>query len=194
VYREFVQLRGRIGKESFGRLLVRVRFCEEMVGKVDSGAVRMPLAEPKKTITLTLSQQNDLLETANNHYFKGNYKKSAKDYLLVVKSGGELDGDHYGRLAQSLYEDKDLEEAVYYYWRAVEGSPTSQLWSYNLAKALFDLNDFPGATSVYKTAILLDPSDADSLYNLGHIHQKLCQWDAALLSYEKAISADSTLY
>ena len=89
-------------------------------------------------------------------------------------------------------QEGKLEEAAFYYQRALDYNPNLQPVHYNLGIVLHQQGDLLGAYQSYKQAIALEPDDVNAYYNLGIVLQHQGLLKAAIDSYQQAINLSKT--
>lgn len=89
-------------------------------------------------------------------------------------------------LGDREYKEKNLQEAIDYYIRALELYPGHVRARYNLANIYVDYEDFPQAIKEYETVLEYDPSYLNARINLGIIlAEEVFDFDRAIGEYKK---------
>ena len=66
-----------------------------------------------------------------------------------------------------------------------------EIWNSNLGISLEQQNDFLGSLAARHRAVLLNPDDPISQYNLAFSYDDLCYFSVAIRHYKRAIELDS---
>lgn len=94
---------------------------------------------------------------------------------------------NYFQTANKLKQEGKLEEAIAYYYSALEQNPQFY-WSYhNLGETFALLDRMDEAITAYNQAIEQNPNSASSHHNLGDILVKIGQLEGAILAYRRAV-------
>ncbi len=110
--------------------------------------------------------------------------------LRVTENNGKI---HY-HLAQALFENDDVNKAIYHYDRAIDLTPEGFGYYYyycNRARAYEKTGRYQEALEDYDTALRLKPDCAEAYYNRGIIYGKsLGRYELALNDFNEAIRRD----
>lgn len=90
--------------------------------------------------------------------------------------------------------DGKIEEAIYFYQKALKQHPTFYLLHRLLGDALAQKGDFIDAISCYERAIVINPQSAYSYFKLGQILYKHGIYEQAIISFHKAIQVNPNHY
>jgi len=98
------------------------------------------------------------------------------------------------RSGNRLYKNTKYQDALNKYRSAQIDSPSNPTINYNIADALYKIQDYQGATSEYERAISSKNKKlmARSYYNLGNAAYKLQDNDKAIEYYKNALRLDHT--
>jgi tetratricopeptide (TPR) repeat protein len=89
-----------------------------------------------------------------------------------------------------LYEDKQYQEAIVAYNKAIEINPKYASALYNKGTILHRLRKYEEAIKVYDEAIKIDPNSSLVWYNKGNALDELKQYQEAIKVYDEAIKID----
>lgn len=104
---------------------------------------------------------------------------------LLYAWRGELDFGQLINYANELQANGQppLAAVLYQTWLRRNQSPYNHLVYFNLGTVLFNAGDFPGAKEAYTQAIQLAPSFVQAHFNLGLVHERLGQVEAAIAEW-----------
>ena len=121
----------------------------------------------------------DLLSRVKNEQGNGYYKKGqvgkARTAYLEAQKGSPASPEIAFNLGNAYYKEESLGPSLENYKKAAESGAAPQLRSrayYNLGNVLARKNDIDRAIEAYKSALRLDPKDADSKFNLELLTKK----------------------
>ena len=97
----------------------------------------------------------------------------------------------YYNLGILVYEQGNIDEAIKYFWKAIEIKPDLYLAYYNLGNSYREKNELNLSLDCYKKAINLRKDFDDAHYNLGVVFEKKRELTKAIECYENAISYNS---
>ena len=104
-----------------------------------------------------------------------------------ITKGGEPQGHSSFDHGVALYQQGDLEGAIYAYRKAIQLEPTFYQAHYNLGIALLQRKDFSGAGAALQQAVQLKPGFASAYNNLGIAFSRQGKLDEAIGSFRQAI-------
>jgi len=116
--------------------------------------------------------------------------------LLHINFGPDPAAKH--RLSRALYykavdiDDKDPEEGIYLYRRAIHFDPFFDEAMTNLGRIYFRRGQMGAAENWWERAIKTNPRATDAHYNLGYLFLEGGEYRAAIAHFEMAIGADPT--
>jgi tetratricopeptide (TPR) repeat protein len=99
---------------------------------------------------------------------------------------------HYN-LGVALNANRQYDEAISSFRKAIELDPKSAVAYSNLARALHAKDQLDEAIACYEKAIALDPKDAVAHFNFGQVLEHKGLLDEAIASYKKAIEVKPSL-
>ncbi len=122
----------------------------------------------------------------------GDYKNAIEICRKLIELQPHV-ADFHCRIAQYLYLENEVQEAIEHYQTAVTLNPNPQ-WTSVVAQTLgfiFQENtkDLDASVSSYQNAFNLNPSDIDIYLNLGNVFFEKGSYDNALIVYKKALEA-----
>jgi tetratricopeptide (TPR) repeat protein len=91
-------------------------------------------------------------------------------------------------LGLALKDQKQLDQAIAHYRRALNIRPDYVEAHYNLGGAYIDKGEFDEALAEYRRAIQIRPDEADTHNNYGSALRELKQFDQAEIEYKRALS------
>jgi tetratricopeptide (TPR) repeat protein len=107
--------------------------------------------------------------------------------LLTDDLLADTSADGWFKKGNELLENRNNEEAVEAYDKALEVKPDFAEAHYNRGVALSDLGRNEEAVHAYKKAIELKPDDADAHYHTGHALIDLKRFEDAASAYQEAV-------
>ncbi|NQV03653.1 MAG: tetratricopeptide repeat protein [Bacteroidia bacterium] len=132
-------------------------------------------------IILTISgfaqKENRYLREGNRLFEKGDYSGAEKDYRKVLELNKEsLKGQF--NLGTAVYQEKNFEESANIFAGLGEkslGKTDKAEVFHNLGNSLLEGEQYEKSIEAYKQALLNNPNDLDSKYNLEYARMKLQQ-------------------
>ena len=94
-------------------------------------------------------------------------------------------------MANALYLENRIEEAITNYLKAVELNPRKVEAYYNLGNSHCNLNEYEEAIEYYVKAISYDPLHDPALYNLGYAYHRVGNLSQAIKSYKAGIQLNT---
>jgi len=132
-------------------------------------------------ICITLSgfsqKENRYLREGNRSFEKGDYSDAEKDYRKALEVNKEsLKGQF--NLGTAVYQEKNFEESANIFAALGEkslGTPEKAAVFHNLGNSLLEGQQYEKSIEAFKQALLNNPADLDSKYNLEYARMKLQQ-------------------
>ena len=122
-------------------------------------------------------QENKFLREGNRKFKKGDYQEAEKDYRKALEVNKEsLKGQF--NLGTAVYEEKNYEESAGIFNTLGEKSlpkPVKSGAYHNLGNSLLEAKEYEKSIDAFKQALINNPSDLDSKYNLEYARMKLQQ-------------------
>ncbi len=133
------------------------------------------------------------------HYYLCQLYEEMQDFDNAIETCKKLIelqphvAEFHCRMAQYLYLQGEIAEAIEYYQTAVTLNPNPE-WTSVVAQTLGfifqeNTNDLDAAISSYQHAYSLNPSDIDIYLNLGNVFFEKGSYDNALIVYRKALES-----
>lgn len=94
--------------------------------------------------------------------------------------------DIYNNIAGLYYRINQIDNAIYYYKRAISISPNNWQWHFNLANCYVKKNLINDAIAHYQYSIKLNPDNIDAIQNLGMLLIDMQNFTQALPYLEKS--------
>jgi Ca-activated chloride channel homolog len=120
-------------------------------------------------------KENKLLRQGNKNYEKGNYKEAEMDYRKALEMNSESKKGQFN-LGTSLYKQKNWDESARIFG-TVSGSNVDQKTKanalHNLGNSLVEAKQYDKSIEAYENALLNNPSDKDTKYNLEYAKMML---------------------
>jgi Ca-activated chloride channel family protein len=145
---------------------------------------RQPSGLPAKIVLLLAillpaaafaQKENTLLRQGNRQYEQGKYSEAEKDYRRALElNQGSVKGQF--NLGTAVYQGKNYGESTRIYENLAGGkhdaATQAKIW-HNLGNSLMEEKQYEKSINAYKNALLNNPSDADSKYNLEYARMML---------------------
>lgn len=93
----------------------------------------------------------------------------------------------HNNLGVALFDEKDVEKAIFHYNKALEIDPRFIYALNNMGRALYEKKDFKGATDYYKKAIDINPHFTEAQNNLAVSREKTGNFTEAYDLYKAAL-------
>jgi len=130
-----------------------------------------------------------LLENIGEAYFSlKEYNKSIDAYKRLLQTN-KRDVKILSRVAEVYYKDGDMQRALDAYKKITTIKPASENARYaylNMGNILDDIKRFDEAIETYKKALIINPKDDSTLYNLGIAYKHAKMDELAIESWKKA--------
>jgi Ca-activated chloride channel family protein len=129
------------------------------------------------TLGLTTSGQkeNKFLRQGNNQFEKGDFKTAEKDYRKALEINKESVKGQFN-LGTAVYQEKNYEESARIYGGLAEKNTDPEVQSkiyHNLGNTLLQSKEYEKSISAYKNALMNNPKDLDTKYNLEYAKMML---------------------
>ncbi|MFH1296326.1 MAG: tetratricopeptide repeat protein [Bacteroidota bacterium] len=122
-------------------------------------------------------KENRYLREGNRLFEKGDFSGAEKDYRKALEVNREsLKGQF--NLGTAVYQEKNYEESANIFTGLGEknlGKPDKAEVLHNLGNSLLEAQQYEKSIEAYKQALLNNPHDLDSKYNLEYARMKLKQ-------------------
>jgi len=139
----------------------------------------------KKTLVIALlllppalgftQKENSLLREGNRNFEGGKYKEAEKDYRKALEMNkGSVKGQF--NLGAAVYKNNSFEESTKIYTDLAEKNKDKKLQSkvyHNLGNSYLQSKEYEKSILAYKNALMSDPKDVDTKYNLEYAKMML---------------------
>ncbi len=126
------------------------------------------------------------LQTAHDHYRKGNLQQAAADYLEILR-GNPDNADALFMLGVMGAQTGQLDLAAGYFLEAIKADPAHVGAHYNLGNVYRDKGQMTEAFGCFQKVIQLHPENANAYVNLGIIFRAQGRFHEEIQCYQKAI-------
>jgi tetratricopeptide (TPR) repeat protein len=120
-------------------------------------------------------EEKKRIRNGNSEYEEGNYQDAEKEYRkALMEKPGYVKGTF--NLGDAMYEQENYEESTNLFTEVVERSSESDQKSaayYNLGNTFMKEKKYKESIDAYKNSLRLNPTDANSKYNLEYARKKL---------------------
>ncbi|MDD4603631.1 MAG: tetratricopeptide repeat protein [Bacteroidales bacterium] len=127
------------------------------------------------TVTGFSQKENSLLRQGNRKFEKGDYKEAEKDYRKALElNKGSVKGQF--NLGTAVYKNHNFDESVKIYSNLAEKNNDKKIQSkvmHNLGNSLLQSKEYEKSITAYKKALMNDPKDKDTKYNLEYAKMML---------------------
>lgn len=113
-------------------------------------------------------KENSLLRKGNAQYEKGNYKEAEKDYRKALEVNKESVKGKFN-LGTAVYKEKNFDESARMFGELAEKNQDKDIQAkiyHNMGNSLLEAKKYDKSILAYKNALMNNPSDLDSKYNL----------------------------
>ncbi len=163
------------------------------------------LGEPSRTFTGTLSELDDILKDASQYilkytqpyllayYLYYNYEKADKDAAMdmikfaLTHPPADDDAMAYTLDGYIKYDEKNFDEAIKLFRKAIEIDPKSVDAYNNWAYILYERKDYDSAISLYKKSLEINPDYFYTYHYMGMALAGQKKYDEAIANYNKSI-------
>ena len=125
--------------------------------------------------SLLAQKENTLLRQGNKQYEKGNYKEAEKDYRKALEVNKESVKGKFN-LGTAIYQEKNFEESAKVYGELAGKNQDKDIQAkiyHNLGNSLMEAKQYDKSILAYKNALMNNPSDLDTKYNLEYAKMML---------------------
>lgn len=120
-------------------------------------------------------KENKLLREGNRQFEKGDFKEAEKDYRKALEINKESVKGQFN-LGTAIYKENNYEEAAKIYTNLAEKNKNKQIQSevfHNLGNSYLQAKDYQKSIAAYKNALINNPKDIDTKYNLEYAKMML---------------------
>ncbi len=120
-------------------------------------------------------KENRLLRQGNRNFEKGDFKAAEKDYRKALELNRESTRGQFN-LGTAVYRNNNFEEAGKIYSGLAEKKNSRDVQSkvfHNLGNSLLQAKEYEKSIQAYKNALLNDPKNLDTKYNLEYAKRML---------------------
>ena len=117
-------------------------------------------------------KENKLLRQGNKEFNKGDFKAAEKDYRKALEINKESIKGQFN-LGSAVYQEKNYEEAAKIYDNLAgknQEKETQAKIFHNLGNSYLQGKEYDKSILAYKNALMNNPKDLDTKYNLSLIH------------------------
>ncbi len=122
-------------------------------------------------------KENKLLRQGNHAFEKGEFKTAEKDYRKALEINQESIKGQFN-LGAAVYQEKNFEEAAKIYGNLAQKNQEKETQAkiyHNLGNAFLQSKEYEKSILAYKNALINDPKDLDTKYNLEYAKMMLQQ-------------------
>jgi len=122
-------------------------------------------------------KENRYIREGNRSFEKGDFSNAEKDYRKALEVNRESDKGQFN-LGTAVYKEKNYEESANIFAGLSEknsGKTEKADVFHNLGNSLLEGQQYEKSIEAYKQALLNNPGDLDSKYNLEYARMKLQQ-------------------
>ncbi len=122
-------------------------------------------------------KENRFLREGNRKFKQGDYQEAEKDYRKALEVNNESVKGQFN-LGAAVYEEKNYEESAGIFTGLGEKNlpkPVKSGAYHNLGNSLLEAKEYEKSIEAYKQALINNPTDLDSKYNLEYARMKLQQ-------------------
>ncbi len=120
-------------------------------------------------------KENAFLRQGNRKFEKGEYKEAEKDYRKALELNKESVPGQFN-LGTAVYQNNNYEEATKIYGNLAEKNNDREVKSkiyHNLGNSYLQSKEYEKSIAAYKNALMNNPKNADSKYNLEYAKMML---------------------
>ncbi|MCX6283244.1 MAG: tetratricopeptide repeat protein [Bacteroidetes bacterium] len=120
-------------------------------------------------------KENTLLRKGNSQYNKGNFKEAEKDYRKALEINKESVKGKFN-LGTAVYEEKNFEESAKMYNELAGKNQDKDIQAkvyHNMGNSFLEAKQYDKSILAYKNALMNNPSDLDTKYNLEYAKMML---------------------
>lgn len=127
------------------------------------------------TVPVFAQKENKLLRKGNTEYGKGDFKEAEKDYRKALEINKESVKGKFN-LGTAVYEEKNFEEAAKMYNELAGKNQDRDIQAriyHNMGNSFLEAKQYDKSILAYKNALMNNPSDRDTKYNLEYAKMML---------------------
>ena len=120
-------------------------------------------------------KENSLLRQGNRKFENGDYKEAEKDYRKALELNKESVKGQFN-LGTAVYKNNNFEESTKIYNNLAEKNPDRDVKSkvfHNLGNSYLQSKEYEKSILAYKNALMNDPKNIDTKYNLEYAKMML---------------------
>lgn len=129
--------------------------------------------------------KEQIIKSALILHQSGNLPEAEKLYLEILTKSPN-DGNALNLLGFIKIQNKQFDEAINYFKKALEIYPDFFEACFNLGLAYKNNNQFDNAIKAYEKALLIKPGEADVYFNIASVYEEKNDVYSAIDCYEKA--------
>ena len=144
-----------------------------IINWINSGKLLVTLVSLLPVISFAQSAYQDIRE-GNEAYGENDYSTAEEHYRESIRKDGSVDESAFN-LGDALYRQGKYEEAARYFDMAANKAESKHAKSeayHNLGNSFLKSEKLEEAISAYKQALINNPKDEDSRYNLAYAMQQ----------------------
>ncbi|MEI6884735.1 MAG: tetratricopeptide repeat protein [Bacteroidota bacterium] len=125
--------------------------------------------------SLFAQKENTLLRQGNKQYNKGDYKEAEKDYRKALEINKESVKGKFN-LGTAIYQEKNFEESAKLYGDLAGKNQDRDIQAgiyHNMGNSFLEAKQYDKSILAYKNALMNNPSDIDTKYNLEYAKMML---------------------
>lgn len=126
-------------------------------------------------IPVLAQKENKLLRKGNSQYDQGNFKEAEKDYRKALELNKESVKGQFN-LGTTVYQEKNFEESAKMYGELAGKNQDKDIQAkiyHNLGNSYMEAKQYDKSILAYKNALMNNPSDLDTKYNLEYAKMML---------------------
>ena len=127
------------------------------------------------SVPVFAQKENKLLRKGNSQYDQGNYKEAEKDYRKALEINKESVKGQFN-LGTTVYQEKNFEESAKMYGELAGKNQDKDIQAkiyHNLGNSYMEAKQYDKSILAYKNALMNNPSDLDTKYNLEYAKMML---------------------
>ena len=127
------------------------------------------------SVPVFAQKENKLLRKGNSQYDQGNFKEAEKDYRKALEINKESVKGQFN-LGTTVYQEKNFEESAKMYGELAGKNQDKDIQAkiyHNLGNSYMEAKQYDKSILAYKNALMNNPSDLDTKYNLEYAKMML---------------------
>ena len=120
-------------------------------------------------------KENTLLRKGNSQYDQGNFKEAEKNYRKALEINKESAKGQFN-LGTTVYQEKNFEESARLYGELAGKNQDRDIQAkvyHNMGNSFLEAKQYDKSILAYKNALMNNPSDLDTKYNLEYAKMML---------------------